>query len=184
VTGPWIYCLLQEFIYTYYTNNNQIPYDTIKEFVSKYYKVNYKIQENIAQKLFVFQHDIIDRQNYRIDDYQYDQYDNQYVLYKHKDFLTEENTGEIWVRQSNYALAVPLMNSNFVFQSNNVYENDVLDTLQCDEHIDFANMWKQLCNNAIKFGIFQNTLWILGYTNYLTSDNIIAKSDYPLLKLR
>lgn len=92
MTGPWIYCLLQEFIYTYFENNKQIPYNVIKEFVSKYYKVNYVLQESIAEKLFVFQHDIIDRQNYRIDDYQYDQYDNQYVLYKHKDFLEEENT--------------------------------------------------------------------------------------------
>lgn len=76
------------------------------------------------------------------------------------------------------------MNYNFIFESKTVYENDSLDTLQCDEHIDYANMWKQLCNNAIKFGIFQNTLWILGYTNYLTSNNIIVKSEYPLLKLR
>jgi hypothetical protein len=177
VTGPWIYCLLQEFIYTYFENNKQIPYNVIKEFVSKYYKVNYVLQESIAEKLFVFQHDIIDRQNYRIDDYQYDQYDNQFVLYKHKDYTKYEDCGEIWVRQKNYALSVPLMNYARVFDSYELYQNDIYDTLQCDEHIDYANMWKQLCNNAIKFGVFQNTLWVLGYTKYLISNGRIFESE-------
>lgn len=163
MTGPWIYVLLQEFIYLYYKHNNQIPYTIIKsEYVDKYHSsFSNIIRKNIAQKLFVFQHEIINRQNYRIDDYQYDQYDNQYVLYKHQNYNKYEDCGEIWVRPKNYALAMPLMNYSVIFEDVESYENDIYDTLQCDEHILYANMWKQLCNNAIKFGIFQNTIWIL-----------------------
>lgn len=163
MTGPWIYVLLQEFIYLYYKFECQIPYSVIKtKFVDKHYDlIAPSIRTNIAHKLFIFQHDIIDRQDFRIDDYQYDQYDNQYVLYKHKDHTQYEDCGEIWVRQKNYALAVPLMNYSIVFDNVSLYQNDIYDTLQCDEHIQFANIWKQLCNNAVKFGIFQNTIWIV-----------------------
>lgn len=69
------------------------------------------------------------------------------------------------------------------------YNIDEYDTLKCPVHISYANMFKQLTNNAIKFGIFNNILWILGKTNWKTingrleQNTDIAKQLTPYLKL-
>ena len=57
----------------------------------------------------------------------------------------------------NYSLSVPLMQYVKIFDEHltDVYQNDCFDTLQCNQHIKYANMFKQLCNNAIQFGVIK-----------------------------
>ena len=181
--GPWVYSALQDFIKLYYdypigNDTYQIPYEKIKEYVDKnYITVGKQIRENIIQQLFAYQHEIYDKQNYRVHDFQFDQYDNQFTLYKHKDFNEYEDAGEIWIRMKNYPLSVPLMKNVKIKDSSEIYTDDIYDTLQCNQHISYANMWKQLCNNAIRFGVIKSTLWILGYTNWIKTNDYFIESD-------
>jgi hypothetical protein len=45
--------------------------------------------------------------------------------------------------------------------------------LHCDINISYANMFKQLVNNALDFGIIQNVLWIIGRTTWVDSNGIL-----------
>ena len=183
--GPWVYSALQSFIKLYYDYKQQIPYETVKTYVDQnYFTVGKQIRENISQQIFAYQHEIFDKQNYRVHDFQYDQYDNQFTLYKHKDHNEYEDAGEIWIRMKNYPLSVPLMKNVKIKDSADIYTDDLYDTLQCNQHLSYANMWKQLCNNAIRFGVMKSTLWVLGYTNWIeTNDTFIESENSYYLKL-
>ena len=186
--GPWVYSALQKFIKLYYdypigNNQYQIPYNEIQKYVDEnYITVGKNIRTNITKQLFAYQHEIFEKQNYKVHDFQFDQYDNQFTLYKHKDFNEYEDAGEIWVRMKNYPLSVPLMKNVKIKDSMDLYTDDIYDTLQCNQHLNYANMWKQLCNNAIRFGVIKSTLWVLGYTNWIKTNNYFVESnnDYYL----
>ena len=129
--GPWIYSVLQQFIYYYITNNKNIPINILENFVNQYYSnCNILQKQNIIQQLLAFQHDIYDKQNYVVYDFQEDSFDNQFTLFKYKDYNKYEDAGEIWVRLKNYPLSVPLMNYVSVSESLTDYRNDKFDTLQ------------------------------------------------------
>ena len=131
MTGPWIYSVLQQFIYYYITNDKKIPINILENFVNQYYSnCNVLQKQNIVQQLFAFQHDIYDKQNYVVYDFQEDSFDNQFTLFKYKDYNKYEDAGEIWVRLKNYPLSVPLMNYVSVSESLLDYRNDKFDTLQ------------------------------------------------------
>lgn len=83
----------------------------------------------------------------------------------------------------NYPLSVPLMNYVNVSELKQDYYNDKFDTLQINEHILYANMWKELCNNALQFGVLKNCIWILGYTKYVELGDQIIKNETANLKL-
>lgn len=174
VDGPWVYSTLQQFIKLYYDNeiipgHYQIPYNKISNFVNQYYPtlINKDIKENYIKKVFIFQHEIIKRQYYRVYDFQTDDQETQFVLYKHTDFDKYEDCGEIWVRLKNHGLALPAMHYTIVEEQFGVYKNDVNDVMQCDEQIIYSNMLRQLFNNAMQFGVIGSTIWILGKTNYI-----------------
>lgn len=178
--GPWVYGLLQQFLKLYLENAKNISFNKIQEYVETYYLklVKANVRKNISKQLFAYQHEIFDKQNYKVYDFQYDQWDNQYTLYKSRDFDKFEDCGEIWVRMKNYPLSVPLMNYVKLHDTYlGVYENDPLDTLQCNQHIKYANMFKELCNNAVQFGILKNVIWILGYSSYLGTNNTLLESE-------
>lgn len=179
MTGPWVYSSLQQFIKLYLNNKKQISIKDIIDFVDKYYiTVNSTIKKSIVKQLVAYQHNIFKKQEYTISEFQQDQWDNQFTLYKHNDHKNYEDTGEIWVRMKNYPLSVPLMNYTVLFNNNySEYYNDPYDTLQCDTQINYANMLKQLTNNAVKFGVISNVMWILGYTNYIIVSNKLTKDD-------
>jgi hypothetical protein len=44
-------------------------------------------------------------------------------------------------------------------------------------------MWKELCNNAIRFGVLRNCIWIFGYSRYTELGNQIIKNNTANLKL-
>ena len=174
VDGPWVYSTLQQFIKLYYDNEiqpgyYQIPYSKIKEFVNTYYTDihNIQIETNFINRIFVFQHEIIKRQYYRVYDFQTDDKENNFILYKHTNFDKYEDCGEIWIRLKNHGLALPAMHYTIIENQLNVYENDPNDVIQCNEQITYTNALKQLFNNAIQFGIVGNTIWILGRSNYI-----------------
>lgn len=177
VDGPWVYSALQVFIKLYLQQNKFISYDKIKVYVLSYF---YDLEENelqdITQKIFVFQHKIFNNINYIIYNYHTDSYGNQYILYKYNEFNRFEDSGQIWVRYKNYPLALPLMNLNKIYQTQNVYVNDKYDMLHCDINISYANMFKQLVNNALDFGIIQNVLWIIGRTTWVDSNGILRQN--------
>jgi hypothetical protein len=83
----------------------------------------------------------------------------------------------------NYPLSVPLMNYVYVSELKTEYINDKFDTLQINEHILYANMWKELCNNAIQFGVLKNCIWVLGYSKYVELGDQIIKNKTGNLKL-
>ena len=174
VDGPWVYSTLQQFVKLYYDNeivpgHYQIPYNKIFNFVDQYYPtiINNQIKENYAKKVFVFQHEIIKRQYYRVYDFQTDDQETQFVLYKHTDFDKYEDCGEIWLRIKDHGLALPAMHYTIVEEQYGVYENDVNDVMQCDEQVTYSNMLRQLFNNAMQFGVLGNTIWIFGKSNYI-----------------
>lgn len=176
--GPWVYSLLQQFIYLYVTHHNNIPYNTIVEYVDKYYTfVSNNIRQNISKQLYAFQHEIFRKQDYKVYNFQYDQYDSQFTLYKYKDNDKYEDTGEIWVRMKNYPLSVPLMNYTTILVNIVEYQDDIYDTLQCNQHITYANMLKELFNNAVQFGVLQNVIWVLGYSSYIDLHGELVKSS-------
>ena len=184
VDGPWIYDLLIEFIKLYEENNKQISYKQISDYVNKYYfEETALVREHIKTKLFTYQHEIVNKQYYSVTDYHIDMYKNAYTLFKHHEHTKYGDSGEIWIRQHNYALSVPLTNYVHLYESNEPYLNDQYDTLTCDYNIDYANMFKEISNNAIKFGIYHNTIWILGYTSYITLMNRLIKTENAYLKL-
>lgn len=174
VDGPWVYSTLQQFIKLYYDNEiesgyYQIPYNKILTFVEENYPPfgNNQIKENYVKKIFVFQHEIIKRQYYRVYDFQTDNQETQFTLYKHTDFDKYEDCGEIWIRPQNHGLSLPAMHYTIVKEQNSVYENDINDVMQCDIQITYSNMLRQLFNNAMQFGVIGNTIWILGKSNYI-----------------
>lgn len=184
--GPWVYLILQHFIKLYLDNNKHIPFNILNKFVEKYYTfVTKQIKNIITNQLYKYQHQIFDKQTYKVYNFQYDQYDDQFTLYKHLDYDRYDDAGEIWIRMKNYGLSVPLMDyCRIPEQQYSTYQNDIYDTLQCNQHIKYANMFKQLTNNAVQFGVFQNILWILGYTSYVElHEHLIESTDYPYLKL-
>ena len=184
VDGPWIYDLLIEFIKLYEENNKQIPYTIISDYVNKYYvDKSTIIKDEIKIKLFTYQHEIVDRQNYTVYDFHLDMYDNAYTLFKNNKHNKYGDAGEIWVRQHNYALSVPLTNYISLYESNEPYIHDQYDTLTCEYNIDYANMLKEISNNAVQFGIYNNTIWILGYTSYIMLTNRLIKTENTYLKL-
>lgn len=184
--GPWVYIILEHFIKLYLDYKQHIPHDIIQNFVNKYYSsVTKLIKQHITDQLFKYQHEIYNKQYYKVYDFQYDQYDNQFTLYKHMDRDTYTDAGEIWIRMKNYPLSVPLMNyCKLPEERFGTYQDDIYDTLQCNQHIKYANMFKQLVNNAVQFGVFQNTLWVLGYSSYIELNNkLINSTSVPYLKL-
>jgi len=184
--GPWVYIALQHFIKLYLDNNKHIPYNIIQDFVNKYYtNIISTVKYNISEQLFKYQHEIYNKQYYKVYDFQYDQYDNQFTLYKHIDHDAYTDAGEIWIRMKNYPLSIPLMNyCKIPEEQYGTYENDIYDTMQCNQHIKYANMFKQLVNNAVQFGVFQNTIWVLGYTSYIElHKKLIDSTNHPYLKL-
>lgn len=184
VDGPWIYSALQLFVFMYQTENKNISIDSISKYVEQYYSGCNSIQkQNIIQQLLAFQHEIINKQDYVAYDFQEDQYDNQFTLFKHKKFNKYEDAGQIWVRLKNHPLSLPLMNFVKISDIKTEYINDKFDILQINQHIDYANMWKELCNNAIQFGVLKSCIWILGYSSYLQLNGQIIKQDSACLKL-
>lgn len=182
--GPWIYDLLIYFIKMYEDNNHQIPLTEINIFVDKYYaQFSENIRARIKIQLFAFQHEIFNKQYFNVFDFNIDIYDNQYVLYKHNEHTSFGDAGEIWVRPYNYALSIPLTNFTHLYETSTDYVNDPYDFLQCNYNVNYANMLKEISNNALKFGIFKNTIWILGYTNYLLIDNSLIDTGKKYLKL-
>lgn len=175
--GPFVYSSLQKFIQLYYKNNKQLSWSKCLKYVKEnYFESNEQIQNNIATKLFAFQHKIYDKVNFNIVDFQVDDFGNQFMLYKHLDYNNYEDVGQIWVRLKNNQLAVPLMNLTTIQDISEEYKNDQFDTLQIDTHILYANMFKELVNNAIQFAIVKNTLFILGKTSYIMVGNRLQKS--------
>jgi hypothetical protein len=196
VDGPWIYSGLQKFIKLYHESKfsnadgkPQISMNNIKKFVDEnYITVTETVKQNIATQLFAFQHKIYDKRLDRIYDFQIDSFGNQYILYKNNDYNTYENAGEVWIRPKNYVLAVPLMLNTIIPTGSTAdigknYINDVFDTLQCNQQINYANMFKQLFNNCIQFGVVKNVIWVLGYTDYVSVDFVLNKGITPRLKL-
>jgi hypothetical protein len=158
--------------------------DTIKSYVNQYFSnFNDLVKQNIIQQLYAFQHQIYDKQKYVAYEFQEDSYDNQFTLFKHKDYCKYEDAGEIWVRMKNYPLSLPLMNYVTISELKSNYTNDKFDILQINEHITYANMWKELCNNAIQFGVLKNCIWIYGYTKYTEFGDQIIKNNTANLKL-
>lgn len=181
--GPWIYDYLIKFIKLYTENNNLISYETMRKFVDETYHIQDKAKEKIIDQLFKFQHEIIKKQEYSISNFQIDFYKNQYMLYKLNDYNKFGDVGEIWIRQYNYALAIPLMNFIKLYDSNETYLYDKYDVLQCNYDITYANMLKEITNNTVQFGIYQNTIWILGYTRYVSLGNKLIETPTKYLKL-
>lgn len=162
MTGPWVYSSLQQFIKLYIEENNQIPLSSITDYVNEYYVTcTESVKNNIVKQLMAYQHDIYDKQYYTVSEFQQDQWDNQFVLYKHNEHKNYEDTGEIWVRMKNYPLSVPLMKYTKILDNYSGYINDPYDTLQCNTQVTYANMLKQLMNNAVKFGVMSNVMWVL-----------------------
>lgn len=129
--GPWIYSALQHFIYYYIADNKNLSLENIENYINQYYSnCNTLQKQNIVQQLFAFQHDIYDKQNYVVFDFQEDTYANQFTLFKHKNYSKSEDAGEIWVRINNYPLSVPLMNYVIIPELLPDYKNDKFDTLQ------------------------------------------------------
>ncbi len=184
VDGPWVYESLQKFIKLYYEseiidNEYQIPYNKIYEYVNENYigLSNTDIISNVAKKLFLFQHEIIKKQYYTITNYQVGDNDTQFILYKHQNFAKYEDCGEIWIRFKNHCLAMPAMFYTIQDNQSTIYKDDTNDNMQCDEQITYANALKQLFNNAMQFGVIGNTMWILGYSNYINYDNVLQYSN-------
>ena len=60
--------------------------------------------------------------------------------------------------------------------------SDPYDTMNINSHYEYTNMFKQLCNNALDFGIVQNTMWVLGYSNWVHSNgNILTSTNNNLI---
>ena len=76
-----------------------------------------------------------------------------------------------------------IMNYTTILDNIQEYQDDIYDTLQCNQHITYANMLKELCNNAVQFGVIQNVLWILGYSSFVELNEKYIKSDNAYLKL-
>ena len=76
------------------------------------------------------------------------------------------------------------MNYVYIQETRPEYQDDVYDVLQCNTHIEYANMFKQLCNNAVHFGVLGNVIWILGYTNFVeTEGKLFENKGSAYLKL-
>jgi hypothetical protein len=188
--GPWVYFVLQQFIKLYLENSVNkkiIPITTIKNFVDKYYitVTNESVKLNIVKQLWQYQTDIIEKQNYNVHDFQQDNNGNQFTLFKHYQWNKYEDAGEIWVRLNNYPLSMPLMFPTELPNSiSPIYQTDEFDILQVYEDIEYANMLKELVNNAIQFGVIENSIWVLGYSKYLLINDKIVKNDDSQLKLK
>ena len=161
--GPWVYSSLQNFL-TLDGSKENIDY-----FVDNYFfNLNSNSINNIKSKLFRYQNDIKQIGNkWKLYSFESDLNDNQYTLFKRKDYYKYEDAGQIWVRMKNFPLSIPLMNRNVVIDIKDVrYQNDVYDTLLFNGDGRYANMFKQLVNNAVQFGVVKNVIWVLGWTNY------------------
>jgi len=78
---------------------------------------------------------------------------------------TSEAAGEIWVRLPSYPLSIPLTYSEDDSANNN--DLDILSVTD-NKNTEYLTILKEMTNNCIKFGIFDNMMWILGYTVYET----------------
>ena len=180
--GPWVYSSLQTFL-TLDGSQEEIDY-----FVNNYFfNLNSNSIDNIKGKLFRYQNDI--RQigkDWKLYSFESDLNDNQYTLFKRKDFYKYEDVGRIWVRMKNFPVSMPLMNNNVVIDFKDVkYQNDMYDTLLFNEDGRYANMLKQMTNNAVQFGVVKNVMWILGWTNYSmnVSQRLIYNPAEKMLRL-
>lgn len=177
VDGPWVYSTLQQFIKLYYDHEisensgmYQIPYSEILNFVIEYYPTinNNQIRDNYVKKIFIFQHEIIKKQYYRVYDFQTDNQETQFILYKHTDFDKYEDCGEIWLRLKNHGLALPAMQYTIKINQSDFNSSETNDVMQCHDQLTYSNALRQLFNNAIQFGVVGNTIWVLGKTNYIS----------------
>ena len=177
VDGPWVYSTLQKFISLYIKENNQISYTKLLDFVkSEYFVIDENIQMNIVNKLFAFQHEIYNKNQYNIHDFYLDSFQNQYTLFKHYQHNNYQDTGQIWIRMKNYQLSVPLMKLTYIRFNGSVYTFDEYDTMYCRQQISYVNMFKQLVNNAIQFGVINNIIWILGRTTWTDLNGTLTQN--------
>lgn len=186
VDGPWVYSVLQKFVKLYQENNELIPYNKIYDFVTENYITikNENIREITSKQLWKYQKEIIAKQDYKVYEFQQDIYNNQFILYKHNDYCKYEDAGEVWVRLGDYPLAMPLMFYTELWDNNLDYNSDVYDLMECKEHKKYANMMKEIFNNAIQFGVIGNVGWILGYTKYINfNGTIIANPTDKKIKV-
>lgn len=164
--GPWVYSSLKDFLSL--KKEGSISKTDIDYYVDNYFFNIGKFSDNIKNKLFRYQQEIFDKgDKWKLYSFETDINDNQYTLFKRKDYFKYEDAGQIWVRMKNFPLSMPLMNRNVVIDFKDIkYVNDPYDTLLSNEDSKYANMLKQMTNNAVQFGIIKNTMWILGWTNY------------------
>jgi hypothetical protein len=60
-------------------------------------------------QILTYQYQIIQQQNYRIYDFKEDMFGNALTLFKYYKNNEYEDAGEIWIRQKNHMLSLPLM---------------------------------------------------------------------------
>lgn len=175
--GPWVYSSLKAFL-DLKVQNDKISKKNIDSYVDNYFfnLTNEEVKANIKNKLYRYQQEIKNIGNeetgWKLYNFEFDLNDNQHTLFKRKDHYRYEDAGQIWVRMKNFPLSIPLMNRNVVIDLKDIkYQNDVYDTLLCNQRPNYANMFKQMTNNAVQFGIVNNVMWILGWTNYMLNSN-------------
>lgn len=149
----------------------------LNSFVSKYCKmVDKSFHNQIIQQYYIYWHKIVSNSHFNdaiisstIDTYQTDSFNNQFILFKSntdKTYLdsvdtinpSDEIIGEIWIRLNNYPLAIPLTYNGDDTSFN--YDIDVLTTDK-NEKSEYLSILKEMTNHCIKFGVFQNSMWIL-----------------------
>lgn len=183
LNGDQPYSFYQYPVYTYKIKYF-IQYNLIKQFVQSIYDNINNINEINQEilKLYVYQYDILRMQQYRIYDYKEDKFENSFTLFKYYKNNKYEDAGQIWIRKKDSHLSVPVMLYREINQ-NQTYIYDQYDTIVCKEHNTYANILKQLFNNAVQFGIYEDVIWILGYSNYIKQNNTFIKLKEKYLKL-
>lgn len=184
--GPWVYSSLKAFLNL--REDKHISLKKIREYVDDYY-FNLKTdeqKENEIRKLNRYQKEIFDIKEWKLYSFEADLNDNQFSLFKRNDYFKYEDVGQIWVRMKNFPLSIPLMNKRILvdFEKTKT-EADPFNVLMFNDSSKYSNMFSQLANNAVQFGVIKNVMWILGWTNYVNNfnDRLVYNESDKVLKL-
>jgi len=130
--------------------------------ISKNFAVS-GITDKIDAQLSAFRPDIIALSGQHIFNYQVDQYNNHYMLYKESD--SSVATGTLWMRFRNHPLPFPLCSDA---ESASAYE---LQQLYCRGGMGFE-LNSMFNGGALDFGFYDNIIWVAG---------AIGERVYPFL---
>lgn len=157
--GPFVYKKLQDYIFSYYLDNNINLNEFLKEFHindSIKFLYNFYLNENrntnndFLQKILLIYN--------TISKYEEDIYENCFTLFK-KD--KGDIYGKLFFRSYNMPISVPLM--NMLDESYNIFKN-----LSNTDKLIFNEVF----NNCIDFGFLNEIMWVYG--KYESSYKLIS----------